>query len=151
MTKSVRVEFGIERVENRGRAALRGALFVALRPIQVLPAWQSLNLSPGFAPIFRVELDGGLVRVNVEKRVVLVTPPDGFGAAGAGDAPLTDALRAGRLPPRPAARASRSSSARRSSRGSGPRTATRRRRSRPRPTCARRSRASPRPWRCSAA
>lgn len=96
--------FASYRVEGRGEGPVRGALLLALRPIQVLPPWQSLNLAPGFAPIFRVELGGGLVRVNTGKRVVLVTPPDGFGAAGAGDPPLADALRAGRLPERASAR-----------------------------------------------
>lgn len=96
--------FASYRVENRGAAPLRGALLLALRPIQVLPAWQSLNLSPGAAPIFRVELDGGLVRVNVGKRVLLTTPPDGFGAAGEGDEPLALALGEGRLPARTSAR-----------------------------------------------
>ncbi|HEX2484780.1 MAG TPA: discoidin domain-containing protein [Myxococcota bacterium] len=91
-------------VENAGAVPLRGALLVALRPIQVLPAWQSLNLAPGFAPIYRIDADGGLVRVNGSKRVLLTTPPDGFGAAGAGDAPLVETLAHGRVPARATAR-----------------------------------------------
>jgi len=95
--------FASYRVENRGAATLRGALLLAIRPIQVLPAWQSLNLAPGFAPLYEIGLEGGLVRAN-RKRVLLVTPPDGFGAAGRGDATLADALAAGRLPVRAFAR-----------------------------------------------
>jgi hypothetical protein len=91
-------------VESRGSAPLTGALLLALRPLQVLPPWQSLNLAPGFAPIYRVEASRGLVRVNGDKRVLLVTRPDGFGAAGAGAAPLADAIAAGRVPEAPSAR-----------------------------------------------
>ena len=51
--------FATYRVENRGAAPLRGSLFLAVRPIQVISAWQFLNLSPGFAPIYELGFEDG--------------------------------------------------------------------------------------------
>jgi hypothetical protein len=96
--------FARYRVENRGAAPLRGSLLLAVRPIQVISAWQFLNLSPGFAPIYELGFEDGALRVNVEKEVRALTRPDGFGAGTLRDGELTDALRAGTLPPRSSAR-----------------------------------------------
>ena len=47
----------------------------------MISAWQFLNLSPGFAPIYELGFADGALRVNVEKRGARpLTPPDGFGA-----------------------------------------------------------------------
>ena len=83
---------------------VKGTLFLAVRPIQVISPWQSLNLAPGFAAIHEIALGGGSLRVNVEKEIVLLTPPDGFGAGSRGDGELTDLLRKGALPLRSKAR-----------------------------------------------
>ena len=96
--------FATYRVENRGAAPLRGSLFLAVRPIQVISAWQFLNLSPGFAPIYELGFADGALRVNVEKEVRVLSPSDGFGAGTLRDGELADALRAGKLPPRSSAR-----------------------------------------------
>ena len=82
-------------IENTGRPCnLR--LFVAVRPFQVNPAWQSLNLVGGVAPITRLECDGATVRVNATGRVVAVTRPDAVGAAPSDEG--LDALASGRTP-----------------------------------------------------
>ncbi|HEX2485702.1 MAG TPA: discoidin domain-containing protein, partial [Myxococcota bacterium] len=73
-------------------------LFVAVRPFQVTPAWQALNLTPAVAPIERLGSDGPRVRVD-GREVIAVSAPDGFGAAR-GDEGLA-ALWQGRLPERP--------------------------------------------------
>jgi hypothetical protein len=96
--------FATYRVENRGAAPRRGSLFLAVRPIQVISAWQFLNLSPGFAPIYELGFEDSALRVNVEKQVHTLTRPDGFGAGTLRDGELADALRAGKLPPRSSAR-----------------------------------------------
>jgi hypothetical protein len=96
--------FASYRVENRGPDPVKGTLFLAVRPIQAISAWQFLNLAPGFAAIHELALGGGSLRVNVEKEIVLLTPPDGFGAGSRGDGELTDALRKGALPLRSKAR-----------------------------------------------
>lgn len=96
--------FASYRVENRGAVTLRGTLFLAVRPMQVISPWQLLNLSPGFAPIYELALDAGALRVNVEKQVTTLTPPDGFGAGSQADGELAESLRAGKLPLRSSAR-----------------------------------------------
>jgi hypothetical protein len=67
-------------VGNPGDTTREGRLFVAIRPFQVTPAWQALNLVPAIAPIGLLERDGARIRVDA-RQVVAVTEPDGFGAA----------------------------------------------------------------------
>ncbi len=74
---------------NRGANPARLRLFVAVRPFQVNPTWQSLNMKGGIAPLTRLENDHRVVRVNRERQVVCVSPPDGCGAA-----PSEEGLRA---------------------------------------------------------
>ncbi len=59
----------------------RVRLFLALRPFQVNPAWQSLNLVGGVAPLTRIEGSGDTVRVNDARTVFSVSRPDAFGTA----------------------------------------------------------------------
>lgn len=83
-------------LENPGALPRRARLLLAIRPFQVTPAWQSLNLVGGVAPITRLACDGARVRVDARREVVAVTEPDGFGAAS-GDEGLA-ALFDGGLP-----------------------------------------------------
>ncbi len=84
------------RVTNPGAAALHARLLVAIRPFQVTPAWQSLNLSPAVAPIESIARSGAWVRVNGAREVVAVSAPDRFAAVGS-EQELA-AVFAGRLP-----------------------------------------------------
>lgn len=86
------------RIRNEGAEPARASLFVAIRPFQVSPPWQSLNIAGGATLVRDLEHEGRSVRVNGEKLVVSLTPPRGFGAAGFEAGPITDWLRAGRLP-----------------------------------------------------
>jgi hypothetical protein len=88
------------RIRNRGSAPSQATLFLALRPFQVNPPFQTLNLEGGTAPIRDIAGAGRTVRVNGERAVFCLTPPTGFGAAtfDAGDV-VAEHLRAGRLPP----------------------------------------------------
>jgi hypothetical protein len=96
--------FASYRVTSGAKTNVKGTLFLAVRPIQVVSAWQFLNLVPGFAAIHELALGGGSLRVNVEKDVILLSPPDGFGAGSHPDGEVTDALRKGQLPLRSRAR-----------------------------------------------
>ncbi|AMO22593.1 discoidin domain-containing protein [Ramlibacter solisilvae] len=69
------------RVENGGPAARRVRLFVALRPFQVSPPWQSYRGIGGIAEIRSLAWQGGVALVNGSTRVVPRTPASGFGAA----------------------------------------------------------------------
>ena len=85
-------------VENRGDTHRDGVLFLAIRPFQVLPPWQSLNLVGGVAPIRSLSFDDGRVWVNEEKTVVALTPPDRFGAATFEQGLVSNFLLHGRVP-----------------------------------------------------
>jgi hypothetical protein len=82
---------------NEGRAARDVRLLVAIRPFQVTPAWQSLNLKGAICPITSMEGGRASVLVNETRAVVAVTAADGFGAAPSGDG--LRAAFAGGLPP----------------------------------------------------
>jgi hypothetical protein len=75
-------------------------LFLAVRPFQVLPPWQSLNMVGGVTRIRELEGDDGGVTVNRSQRVVSVTPPERFGAATFEEDLLSTYLLAGRIPSR---------------------------------------------------
>jgi len=85
------------RVENKGPTSTQGRLYVAIRPFQVLPPWQALNLIGGAARIDSVKWLGGRIIVNESKVVFPLTPPDGFGAAEFDQGDITDYLRYGTL------------------------------------------------------
>jgi len=69
------------RVENPDRSRHRVELWLALRPMQVLPTWQFLNLEPGFAAIRDVRSDREVVRVNGADALWPLSRPDLAGAA----------------------------------------------------------------------
>ena len=83
-------------IANPGREPRRARLFLAIRPFQVTPAWQSLNLASAVAPITRLERDAARVRVNGAREVIAVTAPDAFGAARSEEG--LRAVFAGRVP-----------------------------------------------------
>ena len=89
------------RVQNRGPDAQPIRLFLAIRPFQVNPPWQSLNMTGGVSPIQDVRLDGRVVWVNREHAVLALTRPDRFGAATFEEGSITtEFLSTGRVPPR---------------------------------------------------
>lgn len=87
------------RVRNRRARPVAADLFLALRPFQVNPPWQSLRRPGGFAPIHSVRTRDGVLVVNDRTAVHLLTPANAVGAAAFADGPLVDALAQGRLPP----------------------------------------------------
>jgi F5/8 type C domain-containing protein len=88
------------RLENSGDQPHAADLFLAIRPFQVVPPWQSLNMAGGVSSIHALELESRLARVNGDKALVLLTPPDRFGAASFEEGLVTDFLAAGKLPTR---------------------------------------------------
>ncbi len=92
------------RVENRGSSPGEGELRIALRPLQVLPPWQSLNLRPVVAPVHELRFSDGAVWVDGEPRVFALDAPDAFHAAPQNENTLRDLL--GPAPPRAAAETS---------------------------------------------
>ena len=84
------VLLGRYELENTGAAARTVRLFLAIRPFQVNPAWQRLNIVGGVAPVVCIEHNGAVVRVNAAagggtRTVCAVSRPDAFGAARSED------------------------------------------------------------------
>src|SRR5207247_1467286 len=74
-------------------------LFLAVRPFQVNPPWQSLNMEGGTTHIQTLRFDGRALWVNRDKAVVPLPAPDRFGAVAFEQGAVTDFLQAGRVPP----------------------------------------------------
>jgi len=88
------------RVDNRSDSTKRVQLFVAVRPFQVNPPWQSLNMTGGVAPIHNIRFDGRSVWVNEDKAVISLPAPDRFGAARFEGGSITEFLESGKVPPK---------------------------------------------------
>jgi len=88
------------RIENRADRYADAILFLAIRPFQVLPPWQSLNMVGGVTPVRDILFDARSVWVNGEKAAISLNPPDRFGAATFEEGPVTDFLAAGKVPQR---------------------------------------------------
>jgi hypothetical protein len=78
-------------------AGVRGKLFVALRPFQVNPPWQALNIAGGTSRIDSVACRNNLVSVD-GIIVVPTTQPSGFGAVEFDQGDITEYLSRGELP-----------------------------------------------------
>jgi hypothetical protein len=75
------VAYASYRVENPAAAERAIELWLVVRPMQVLPTWQFLNTTPGFAPIREISADGRLIRVNGAGALWPLALPDRFGVA----------------------------------------------------------------------
>jgi hypothetical protein len=76
----------------------RVALWVALRPFQVLPPWQSLNITGGVAPIERIVCDETQAVVDGTRLVRFDTPADTFGATTFAAGDIVEQIERGTLP-----------------------------------------------------
>jgi len=92
------------RVRNASAAERRVRLLLAIRPFQVNPPWQFLNVLGGVAPIDSLSLAGNRVRVNGDRWVVPISRPSAFGAATFDQGGIESALARGQVPSRTAAR-----------------------------------------------
>jgi hypothetical protein len=86
------------RVTNRSATPRRDTLYLALRPFQVNPLTQFLNMPGGVAPIRTIARDGSMVHVNGDRGLVTIGAPAQFGAATFDQGDIVDYLREGRLP-----------------------------------------------------
>ncbi len=86
------------RVENRSAEAREATLYLAVRPFQVNPSWQFLNVQGGVARIRNLVYQRGRLRLDGHTALVAMTPPGGFGAAPFDAGDVTEYLRQGRLP-----------------------------------------------------
>lgn len=89
------------RLENLSAETRHVTLFLAVRPFQVNPPWQSLNMQGGVSPIHELSYADRAIRVNrAGKRVEVLTEPDRFRAVTFDQGSIVDYLAAGKLPDR---------------------------------------------------
>lgn len=91
------------RVRNASGAERRVRLLLAIRPFQVNPPWQFLNVLGGVAPIESLSLAGHRVLVNGDRWVIPLVRPSAFGAATFDEGSIESALARGQVPSRVAA------------------------------------------------
>jgi hypothetical protein len=99
------------RVRNLAPGPRSVTLLVAIRPFQVNPPSQFLNVPGGPARIAALRRDGALVRVNADRWLATSPAPEAFLALAFDEGDLVERLRVGRVPRRdtledPVARAS---------------------------------------------
>ena len=99
------------RVRNLAPESRRITLAVAIRPFQVNPPSQFLNVAGGPARVSSLARSGARVRVNDGRELVFAPPPDRFGAMTFDEGDFVAHLEAGTVPRRdslrdPVARAS---------------------------------------------
>ncbi|QDU70682.1 discoidin domain-containing protein [Mucisphaera calidilacus] len=83
------------RITNTSDTPQAVTLGLAIRPLQVLPPWQNLNIDGGHSPIHRVRHahdDHGLI-VNDNAPVIAINPPDALTVGSFIDGQPTDWLR----------------------------------------------------------
>lgn len=86
------------RLQSGARRTRRVRLFVAVRPFQVTPPWQSWKHLGGVSHIHDLRWSGGAAWVNASKPVVPLDPNPAFGAVAFHGGCLTESLASGRLP-----------------------------------------------------
>lgn len=86
------------RVENASPSAKEATLFLALRPFQVNPPWQFLNVQGGVSRVRRIERAASGVEVNGARAVLPMTAPVRFGAFAFDQGDVVEHLRAGGIP-----------------------------------------------------
>ncbi len=84
-------------LKNTGASPTEGWLFLAIRPMQVNPPYQNLNITGGAANVQRILAESG--RIHVDERVIMPTiSPENFGAATFDNGEIIEHLSLGRLP-----------------------------------------------------
>jgi hypothetical protein len=88
------------RIANARPDGVAVRLFLAVRPFQVNPPWQTLMTSGGVSRIDALRWEGRTLHVNDDRIVALLTPPDRVGAASFEEGMVTDFLLDATVPPR---------------------------------------------------
>src|SRR5712691_818922 len=89
------------RVANAGSGPRRVRLYLGVRPFQVNPPWQFLNVAGGVGDVHALAFDGREIQVNGRSAVLALDAPAGFGAATFDEGEVvSDYLRRGVLPRR---------------------------------------------------
>ncbi len=85
-------------VENRSDTIVEGKLFVALRPFQVNPPSQDLNMVGGTAHIRSIKYSDGVATVNNLMHVLSLSTHNAFGATEFDNGDITSFISRGEVP-----------------------------------------------------
>ncbi len=88
----------IYKLKNNSTKQQNGNLYVAVRPFQVNPYYQWLNITGGAAEIDSIKYKDGRVFINDDKVVIPVTKADQFGASGFDTGDITSFLAQNTIP-----------------------------------------------------
>jgi hypothetical protein len=94
---------GRYRIRNGSSETIAGKLFLAIRPLQVNPPWQFLNVPGGFSPIREITERAGVATVTGSATVIAMPTPSGFGASSFDGGEISRWIARGELPPSRAA------------------------------------------------
>ncbi len=83
---------------NTGNHQNQGNFFLAIRPFQVNPPWQFLNVQGGVSKIKSIRYTGDAIHVNGIKTVLPLTKPNGFGAVEFDQGDIIDYISRNELP-----------------------------------------------------
>ncbi|GJM25036.1 MAG: hypothetical protein DHS20C16_14510 [Phycisphaerae bacterium] len=86
------------RIRNKRSQPINGDLYLAIRPFQVLPPWQNLNITGGVTAIGSISKMGSTVRVNDDPPLDLWSIADGFGATTFAGGDISEHLAASEFP-----------------------------------------------------
>jgi hypothetical protein len=86
-------------VTNTAAKQTTGKMYLAVRPLQVNPPWQFLNIPGGFSPVKDLSGDkNGAVLNEAAVTIKSLTPADAFGATSLSQGDAIDFISCGRLP-----------------------------------------------------
>jgi len=85
-------------IRNHSAEKTKVKLFIALRPFQVLPPWQNLNITGGATNIKTIRYESNTIRVDQNKVVFPLVEPTAFGCAEFDQHDITDYLKTGDVP-----------------------------------------------------
>ncbi|MEW6701150.1 MAG: discoidin domain-containing protein, partial [Bacteroidota bacterium] len=85
-------------LKNVSEKLKKGNLFLAIRPFQVNPYYQWLNITGGAAKVKSIKYSQNKISVNDEKVVIPLSKPDSFGAARFDEGDVVTFLAKNKLP-----------------------------------------------------
>ena len=85
-------------LRNNSQIERKGKFYISIRPFQVNPYYQWLNITGGVAEINSIKFNNGKVFVNDDKVIILITKPDDFGAAEFDKGDISSYLAEGKNP-----------------------------------------------------
>ncbi len=97
---AARAFFARYELQNRSPEPAGFSLFLVIRPFQVLPPWQNLNLVGGVTSVRELAFDSRTIWVDRKPAIIVQTPGARFGAAYFDEGMVMDFLVRGVLPPR---------------------------------------------------